>query len=84
MRPDEAEYARRHIAELIAAHAEWFLTQADGDTQALRRDELEVAVSQGRLVLSSWTEKGTRSWRVLSWEWTGTKLRLRASRRMGR
>jgi hypothetical protein len=84
MRPDEAEYARRHIAELIAAHAEWFLTQADGNTQAVRRDELDVSVSQGRLMLSSWTEKGTRSWRVLSWEWTGAKLLLRASRRMGR
>lgn len=84
MNPDEAEYARRHIAELFTAHAEWFITQTDGNTQAVRRDELDLAVSQGRLVLSSWTETGTRSWRVVAWEWTGTKLLLRASRRMGR
>ena len=84
MNSNEAEYARRHLAELIAAHAEWFLTQADGNTQALRRDELDLSISQGRLVLSSWTEQGTRSWRVMQWEWTGSKLLLRASRRMGR
>ena len=73
----------RSIAELISAHAEWFITQSDGNTQAVRREELELAVSHGRLILWSWTEKGTRSWRIVAWEWTGNKLLLQTSRRMG-
>jgi hypothetical protein len=81
--PDDVENARRQISELVAAHAEWFITQADGKSEALRREEIDFDISQGRLMLSSWTEKGTRSWRLVAWEWTGDKLLLQASRRMG-
>jgi len=81
--PDDVENARRQISELIAAHAEWFITQTDDNTEAVRREELYLSVSHGRLILSSWTEKGTRSWRGVAWEWTGDKLRVQASRRMG-
>jgi hypothetical protein len=81
--PVEVESAARSIAELIAAHAEWFLTQSDGNTEAIRRAELDLAVSHGRLILSSWTEKGTRSWKIVAWECAGGKLLLQTSRRMG-
>jgi hypothetical protein len=77
------ESARQHIASLIREHAEWFCTQNPGETYALRRNEIDVDVSQGRLILSCWTEKGSRSWRILGWSWNGQALILEASRRMG-
>jgi hypothetical protein len=86
--PARMEAARSRIAELLAAHAEWFCTLSDGNTQAakteaLGRSELDVAIAHGRVILTSWTEKGSRSWKIFSWEWTGQKLLLQASRRMG-
>ncbi|MGI9165980.1 MAG: hypothetical protein ACR2G5_06285 [Pyrinomonadaceae bacterium] len=77
------ETARQRIAELFDAHAEWFYTLSDGSTQALRRSELDINIAQNRLILSCWTDKGTRSWRIRGWNWTGEKLELQASRRMG-
>ncbi|MCM3870228.1 MAG: hypothetical protein ND895_05965 [Pyrinomonadaceae bacterium] len=77
------ETARLRIAELFDAHAEWFYTLSDGHTQALRRNELDINVTQSRLILSCWTDKGTRSWRIRGWNWTGERLELQASRRMG-
>jgi hypothetical protein len=86
--PARIEAARSRIAELLAAHVEWFCTLSDGTTQAgkteaLGRSELDVAIAHGRVILTSWTEKGSRSWKIFSWEWTGQKLLLQASRRMG-
>jgi hypothetical protein len=77
------EAAKERITELLNAHAEWFCTVSDGHTQPLRGSELEVAAPHGRLILSFWTEKGTRSWRIGGWRWNGEKLELQASRRMG-
>ncbi|MGH9968359.1 MAG: hypothetical protein ACREBG_11105 [Pyrinomonadaceae bacterium] len=77
------ETARRRIAELFAAHAEWFYTTSYGNTQALRRRELDIRIDHGRLIFSCWTDKGTRSWRIGALQWTGEKLLLQASRRMG-
>jgi hypothetical protein len=81
--PREVERAAQSMAELIAAHAEWFLSQSDSNTEAIRREELDLTVSHGRLILSSWTEKGTRSWKIVAWECTAGKLLLQTSRRMG-
>lgn len=81
--PENAAAARSQIDALIDGHAEWFLTQADGSSYALRRGEFDLALARGSLILSSWTEKGTRSWKITAWEWTGEKLLLEASRRMG-
>jgi hypothetical protein len=71
------------MRELIASHAEWFLTRAENNTEAIRREELDVSISHGRLILSSWTEKGTRSWKIAACEPAGDKLLLQTSRRMG-
>jgi hypothetical protein len=81
--PERLEAARVIINDLFQSHVEWSLTIAGGDSQALNQRELEVFIAQGRLLLSCWTEKGTRSWKIFSWEWTGEKLVLEASRRMG-
>ncbi len=81
--PARLEAARATISDLFQAHVEWFLTIAAGDSQALKQSELEVFVAHGRLLLNCWTEKGTRSWKIFSWEWSGEKLTFAASRRMG-
>lgn len=81
--PDRIEAARSKIAELLAAHSEWFCTLDGGDSRALLRTELDIAVAHGRLVLMCWTENGSRSWKIFGWACTGDKLILQASRRMG-
>src|ERR1051326_4931144 len=81
--PASINAAHEQIAALFRAHAEWVCTAGRNETYALRRDELEISIAFGRLVLSCSTEKGSRSWRVLGWEWNGQMLLLQASRRMG-
>lgn len=81
--PASIEAARQQIAALLRSHAEWFCTAGRSETYALRRDEIDVSVAFERLVLSCWTERGSRSWRVLGWQWNGKMLLLQASRRMG-
>lgn len=77
------ESAQQRINELFQSHAEWFYTLSDCDTHALNSDELDIACTHDRLILSCWTDKGTRTWRIRAWQWTGDKLLLQASRRMG-
>jgi hypothetical protein len=81
--PASLEAARAQIATLFRQHAEWFCTAGHSETYALRRDEMHISIAQQRLVLSCWTEKGSRSWRILGWQWNGQMLLLQASRRMG-
>lgn len=81
--PPHVEAANSKIAELFAIHPEWFFTISGDKTESLVRSELEVRVAHGRLILDCWTEKGSRSWKIFSWEWSGEKLSLQASRRMG-
>jgi hypothetical protein len=80
---ESVESAREQIAALFAQHPEWFYSSEDGTTQALHRSEVGVDVLQGRLILSCWTEEGTRSWRIRRWQLHGEKLLFEASRRMG-
>lgn len=75
--------ARSAIAERLAAHSEWFFTLNSENTYALNRTELEIAVVHGRLILTCWTEQGSRSWKIFAWEANGENLVLQASRRMG-
>ena len=77
------EFARAQIADLFRQHAEWFCTAGRGETYALSRDEMDLSVAHGTLMFSCWTEKGSRSWRILGWEWNGQMLLLQASRRFG-
>jgi len=76
------EIAFHEINALLREYAEWLFV-SDGVAQSLRRQEIEVAVIQRRLMLSCWTEKGTRLWRVVAWEWKEQSLELEVSRRMG-
>src|SRR5256714_13182235 len=77
------ESANRTIRELLNAHSEWFLAQDGAAPLALNSTEFDFSIAHRRLIFSSWTETGSRSWRVKAWNWTGEKLLLEASRRMG-
>ena len=78
-----AAAARDRINEYFDEHSEWFYSLSDGNVHAIRRNELTIDLINGRLILSCWTERGTRSWRVRAWDWSGEKLLLEASRRIG-
>lgn len=75
--------AQAQISSLLREHAEWLYISSDGSTQSLRRDEIDITVSHETLVLSCWTETGTRLWRILEWHWNGQSLAFHASRKMG-
>lgn len=81
--PVQAESAARRIAELLAAHGEWLYVEGENRPSALRRSECDARMVHGQLIFSCWADAGARSWRVKGWEWTGEKLLLEASRRMG-
>ena len=82
--PDELEKARSRIALLIGAHGEWFYSRVgESLSLTLSRSEFDFRVSQGRLIFSCWSERGTINWRVVGWEWTDERLRLDVTRRMG-
>ena len=74
---------QHQLSALLQAHPEWLFVSSDGEAQSLRRSEIDVIVAGNRLLLSCWTEKGTRTWRILDWQWTGGALLLNVSRRMG-
>lgn len=75
--------AARRIRELIDAHGEWLYAQASSGGECVRNSECDFRVSHGRLLFSCWTNQGLVVWRINGWEWTGQKLILAASRRMG-
>jgi hypothetical protein len=49
----------------------------------VNRTEFDFSSAHGRLIFSCWTEQGSRAWRITAWNWSGDKLMLQASRRMG-
>lgn len=77
------EEAYAEIAARLAAHPEWFCTLNNGETQPLLRNELDIAIAHGRLILTIWTEKGTRTWKIFACESSDSKMTLSAARRMG-
>jgi len=77
------EDAKRAINELAGVHDEWFLAQDGGAPLAIASGEFDFSSAHRRLIFSSWTETGFRSWRVTGWNWTGEKLVMETSRRMG-
>lgn len=84
--PVEREDARRRIASLLDARGEWFCTETreGGASVPLGRDEWELASAHDALRFSYRTARGAlRVWRVTGWEWTGERLRLSVTRRMG-
>src|SRR3989442_828258 len=71
------------IREIVSKHKEWFITENGGAPLEINSNEFDFFIAQQRLIFSCWTEKGSRMWHVSAWSWTGEKLVLQASRRMG-
>lgn len=82
---DEREEARSRIASLLEARGEWFCAETrEGASVSLGRGEWEIASAHDALRFSYRTARGaSRVWRVAGWAWTGERLRLSATRRMG-
>ena len=80
--PESVETAHHEISALLREYAEWLFV-SDGMAQSLRRDEIEVTLVRERLMISCWTEKGTRLWRIVACEWNGQLLALEVSRKLG-
>ncbi|HWT02446.1 MAG TPA: hypothetical protein VN256_19495 [Pyrinomonadaceae bacterium] len=79
-----ANEAERRLRELIDGHGEWLCAGGDaGAAVSLKKSECDFSVSHGRLIFTYWGNSGALAWRVTAWEWTGQKLLLTASRRMG-
>ncbi len=80
------EEAAERIDELLASHSEWFIGAEDESlrTISLRKDEIDITIAQGRLILSYWNEAGALHWRITGWEWTGLKLLFDAARNLNR
>jgi hypothetical protein len=77
------EDAENELRELLNAHTDWFLTRDGGAPLSLASNEFDFHIAQRRLIFSSWTEKGSRTWRITAWELKAEKVLLEATRRMG-
>ncbi len=80
--PESVNHAWQQITLLFQQHSEWLFVD-DRASFSIRKDELEITIAQERLLFSCWTDRGTRSWRILAWNWNGQSLELETSRRMG-
>jgi hypothetical protein len=75
--------AERELRTLIDDRAQWFISEDGQSPIEVNSSDFDFSQAHGRLLFSSWTQRGSRTWRVNSWNWTGEKLSLHASRRMG-
>ena len=71
------------LRELSRTHTDWFISIDGRAPWSVNNDDFEFSAAHGRLIFSCWTETGSSTWHVRSWNWTGEKLALQASRRMG-
>ena len=83
---DDREEAAVRLAEILEARGEWFFCAGTDEAAcvSLGRGQWELELTRGALYFSYRTKRGALCvWRVAGWEWTGERLRLDASRRMG-
>src|SRR5213080_4714479 len=71
------------LRELAAAHTDWFISIDGRAPLNVNKDEFEFSAAHARLIFLCWTETGSTAWHIKGWNWTGEKLVLQASRRMG-
>lgn len=71
------------IREVTDAHADWFISIDGRAPLNVNKDEFDFSAAHARLIFSCWTEIGSTTWQVKGWSWTGEKLVLQTSRRMG-
>lgn len=80
----ERDEAQRRLCELLDARDEWFCAEQKGRAcVSVQRGGWAFETARGSLHFSCWSDAGLRVWRVIAWEWTGERLRLEATSRMG-
>ncbi len=73
----------RQLVEFADTHTEWFISQDGRVPLEIKRGEFDFSVAHGRLIFSSWTQQGSRTWHITDWSRSDEKLILHVSRRMG-
>src|SRR5262245_49960620 len=81
--PASTNAAQLELSDLINHRNDWFMSQDGRAPVEVNSSEIDFSTTFGNLIFTCWTEKGSRVWRVNSWNWTGDKLALQVSRRMG-
>src|SRR5215813_420272 len=81
--PESIKAAERELMDLINQRKDWFLSQDGRAPVEVNSGEIDFSTTHGNLIFTCWTEKGSRVWRINGWSWTGDKLLLQVSRRMG-
>jgi hypothetical protein len=71
------------LRELADAHTDWFISIDGRAPLNVNKGEFDFSAAHARLIFSCWTETGSTTWHVKGWIWTGEKLVLQTSRRMG-
>src|SRR5215204_789153 len=82
-RSSVAEREEKWLREIIRGHHDWFMSIDGRSPLNLTTGEFEFSAAHGRLIFSCWTQSGSRTWRVTNCNWTGDKLSLQVTWRMG-
>ncbi len=78
------ENAFSEITESLAAHNEWLLIHSSGNAFALKRDEIEITLERGKIILGFLDEKGFQVWRIADYKIERENLTLDVTRNFGR
>jgi hypothetical protein len=77
------ESATHELIQFKDAHQDWFMSYNGSVPLEINRAEFDFSLAHGRVIFSSWTQQGSRTWHITDWSQSDNKLVLRASRRMG-
>ena len=75
--------AASKLRQLVCDQSDWFMSEDGRGPVEVNRTEFDFSYAHGRLLFSSWTERGSCVWRINEWSLSGDKLVLQASRRLG-
>ncbi len=76
------ENAAQQLVEFANRRSDWFMSEDGRLPLEITRGEFDFSAAHGRLYFSSWTQKGSRVWRVNDWSRSDEKLTLRVSRKL--
>src|ERR1044072_1790899 len=74
--------AAQQLVEFANRCPDWFMSEDGRLPLEITRGEFDFSAAHGRLFFSSWTQKGSRVWRVNDWSSSEEKLTLRVSRKL--
>jgi hypothetical protein len=80
---DALAKAERELRAFFASQTQWFISKDGRAPLAVNNDDFDLSAAHHALIFTSWTEEGSRAWRITGWSWSGDKLVMKASRRSG-